>query len=164
MLKHIKNVSWFFFSKIFPALAILLLTRELYISLDSESFENYSVINSLSITISSFLIGWISQSNLRYYSLDQDSVNRINVVLCTIFLFLALFFLGLYYFFTLTYCLVISLSISIAYNRISLSYFQARLDSRIVFKQELIRSVLLVLFILANYFYAFNSLDLILIV
>ncbi|EGR0344845.1 capsule biosynthesis protein CapF, partial [Vibrio parahaemolyticus] len=130
----------------------------------SESFENYSVINSLSITISSFLIGWISQSNLRYYSLDQDSVNRINVVLCTIFLFLALFFLGLYYFFTLTYCLVISLSISIAYNRISLSYFQARLDSRIVFKQELIRSVLLVLFILANYFYAFNSLDLILIV
>ncbi|TNZ33648.1 capsule biosynthesis protein CapF, partial [Vibrio parahaemolyticus] len=86
----------------FPALAILLLTRELYISLDSESFENYSVINSLSITISSFLIGWISQSNLRYYSLDQDSVNRINVVLCTIFLFLALFFLGLYYFFTLT--------------------------------------------------------------
>ena len=164
MLKHIKNISWFFFSKIFPALAILLLTRELYISLDSEAFESYSVINSLSITISSFLIGWVSQSNLRFYSLDEDSVNRINIVLCTILLFLSLFFLGLYFFFTLSYCLIISLSISIAYNRVSLSYFQARLDSKIVFKQELIRSVLLVLFILANYFYAFNSLDLALIV
>ncbi|KFD86846.1 putative membrane protein [Vibrio cholerae] len=153
-----------FFSKVFPGLAILLLTRELYISLDSKAFENYSVINSLSITISSFLIGWISQSNLRFYSLDKDSVNSINIVLCTMLMFLALFFLVLYFFFDLTYCLVISLSISVAYNRVSLSYFQARIDSKIVFKQELIRSVFLILFILANYLYAFDSLNLTLII
>ncbi|EGQ7993264.1 oligosaccharide flippase family protein [Vibrio vulnificus] len=156
--RHINNILYFSASKVFPAAIILLLTKELFLTLSSQSFEKYSMVSSLSITLASFTVGWLSQSNIRYAMKYKKNTEEINSLVSSLILVL-IFFSALAYVIYYNIAFLISiLFLSIAFNRLSLSYFQSLIKPKWVFYQELFRSVILVIYIISVYLFDDNNL------
>lgn len=158
VIKHINNILYFAVGKIVPAAVILLLTKELFATLSSQSFEKYSLISSLSITLASFIIGWLSQSNIRYALKDKEGTIDVNESIAILNIVILSCSLLCYVIFLKTIFLILFLSLSIALNRLSLSYFQAIIKPKWVFYQELLRSVILLIYIFSTYVYHYNDL------
>ncbi|WP_318435491.1 hypothetical protein [Photobacterium leiognathi] len=143
-----KKIINYFLSKIFPALVILIVTRELYINMEKSEFISYGLTFSSALLISNVLSLWISQATLRFFHNEfKSKIITLNLSYNLILLSLWILTLFLSVFNNNDTILVILLSISITiYTNVN-SLYQAKFDSLKVLKQELFRSILLILLI-----------------
>ncbi|MUJ37287.1 lipopolysaccharide biosynthesis protein [Aliivibrio fischeri] len=136
----------FFLSKLIPAISFFLLLQQLYYHLNTSQFEIYSMVFSYSIMISSLISGWICQSNLRFNTSRSKSNINLNSIIINI-LSLSLFLSVLIYFFLGNDNVIsIALALSVAINRIVITYFQSILLSAKVLLIESVRSILIIIY------------------
>ncbi len=149
----------FFFSKIVPALSFFLLIQQLYIYLSNNQLEEYSIMFAYCIMISSVISGWLCQSNLRYNAIKQEASTKLNSLVILILMSLIILVSCLYYFIDSNNLLSIILAVSMAINRITVTYFQSILRSKQVLQIECIRSFFILSYLLTLNLMPVDSVD-----
>jgi O-antigen/teichoic acid export membrane protein len=151
MINHIRSISYFFLSKLLPALALLFFTRELYIRLPSDDFETYSLYSAGAITISGLISGWVTQSNLRFvYKYAKCSKKLNECFLTMLFIFTAVLVVT-YFFYDTSLILFFLWALVLVISRVVNSYHQAKLRSDMVLISEAIRSFIVIMIVFFLY-------------
>lgn len=158
------KIANYFFSKIIPAVIVLLVTRLLYLKMDSDTFVEYGLHITSAMFISNILSLWLTQSTLRYYHSNiEGNINNINEsynkLIFHIFSFL--FFISLMANSEWVITVFLSLAMTLFSNTSAL--YQSKLDSIKVLKLESLRASFLLLSVVVTTYF-FDSIDVIYII